>query len=539
MHGVQGSKNRTLLVFILLLTAQLCLFLFVTLRPFWVTPKGRVYIGLTGDTLAVNLIRQSKNNGLEVMNAFTTKPAIPTLGNLLYVLTGKIAYITNIDPVLMYQMTRIIGGMAIFGATYWLITLLLPDSLHLVALLFTLLVESGPLISDLISKPLGTWAPAWITQTILMRNFGPPTFVWAQVFTLTLFSFLLLSTRKPRAIYIPYIFLSAFMLTAISPSSAVTLVVCLLIPWLLYALATRKLQPTLPPISLTLIVITASALWIHTANADRSLWNLLVSGEHSWLPRGPILISFLQAFSLHIPPILALMLCIPEYWRRSTQTTRQTIMLMTSWTILPILLYAASAVDLISIPPGWTNWRVAPVALGILAALGIAAIQKAIKPLRFSVVCITISLAALLGFSLLTTYSYTVEAMNVQDTPDPSAYPTLGVWQSILTLASAPAGVGLLSLPIIGNSIPAYTPVRVFLGTSDGTSDWTERYTIARTFYEGTMNREEATQFLKQNNISYVFYGPEEKSLTRTTMFYPGILGSVFQNADVAIYSVR
>ena len=293
--GKSRSKNhRTILIFISLLITQLCLFLFLTLRPFWITPPGRIYIGLGTDSLAVNLIRQSKDGGFRMTNAFTTTPTPPTIGNLFYILIGKIAYVTNIDPVLIYQMTRIIGGMALFGATYWFITLLLPASLHLVALLFTLIVETGPLSTDFLVKPLNLWTPAWATQTMLMRNFGPPLLVWAQVFALALLCFILLSIRKPKIIYIPYILLLGFMATVTLPSYGVTLVVCLLVPWLMYAVITKRVQKTLPPIFLAIIVIVASAVWINTVFAHSSLWDLFAREEQSWLPSGPIFISFIQ-----------------------------------------------------------------------------------------------------------------------------------------------------------------------------------------------------------------------------------------------------
>ena len=212
---------------------------------------------------------------------------------------------------------------------------------------------------------------------------------------------------------------------------------------------------------------------------------------------------------------------------------------MSCWLILPVALFFVSASGWLPVPRGWISWNFSTLPLGILAALGIAAVQKAIKSLRFGILCITVFLSALLGLSLLLTHVYTIEKMEIQQHLEESVYPAVGVWQSIMTLANAPAGSGVLALPLMGNVVPAYTPVHVFLGKQDGTSDWVERRTFAYTFYQGNMTEKDAYQILKGNNISYVFYGPEEQSITQAGTFYPALLGIVFQNPEVTIYAVR
>ena len=131
------SRHRTIVVLISILSIELALFLFLTLRPFWITPAGHTYTAFAQDNVAVNIIHQSKD-GAWNMNNPTNTTSPKALGNFFYILTGKIALILSLDPILIYMMMRVTGGVALFGATYWLITLMLPETLHLIALILTL-----------------------------------------------------------------------------------------------------------------------------------------------------------------------------------------------------------------------------------------------------------------------------------------------------------------------------------------------------------------------------------------------------------------
>ena len=48
----------------------------------------------------------------------------------------------------------------------------------------------------------------------------------------------------------------------------------------------------------------------------------------------------------------------------------------------------------------------------------------------------------------------------------------------------------------------------------------------------------DARQVLTDNDIAYVFYGPDEQALTTTSEFYPSLLVPVYNNPTVTVFKV-
>ncbi len=90
-----------------------------------------------------------------------------------------------------------------------------------------------------------------------------------------------------------------------------------------------------------------------------------------------------------------------------------------------------------------------------------------------------------------------------------------------------------------GEIIPAYATVRTFLGETPGALDWDERYFEAVRFYSGLLTDSQARDILLRENISYVYWGQDEKEFFKTTALYPNILVPVFQNPAVTIFAQK
>ncbi len=89
-----------------------------------------------------------------------------------------------------------------------------------------------------------------------------------------------------------------------------------------------------------------------------------------------------------------------------------------------------------------------------------------------------------------------------------------------------------------GNIMAAYADVRIFLGAYHFPDFW-ERSAIAQKFFSGELTDEEARQTLHDNDISYVFYGPDEQSWNTTGTLYPDILTPIYTTATVTIFSIK
>ena len=90
-----------------------------------------------------------------------------------------------------------------------------------------------------------------------------------------------------------------------------------------------------------------------------------------------------------------------------------------------------------------------------------------------------------------------------------------------------------------GNYIPAYAGNYVYIGHAN-TPDEDEKEVIASTFFKGEMTVEEAKKWLKQERISYIFFGPQERDLggVADLKIKYDFLTPVYSNKKVVIYKI-
>jgi hypothetical protein len=118
-------------------------------------------------------------------------------------------------------------------------------------------------------------------------------------------------------------------------------------------------------------------------------------------------------------------------------------------------------------------------------------------------------------------------------------YPTQNLWNGIMALKDVPPYSHVMTLPRVGETMPALLAVRAYQGAPHSFADWFERRGLSHVFYTGEMPHEELIDLLKKNKISYVFLGPEEKYPVKTVEFYPDVLEIIYQNPEVTIYKVK
>ncbi len=104
--------------------------------------------------------------------------------------------------------------------------------------------------------------------------------------------------------------------------------------------------------------------------------------------------------------------------------------------------------------------------------------------------------------------------------------------------ANTPRDTVVLSKITAGSYIPAYSGNFVYLGHSGETPHYDERVPQVDRFFSGVMIEADAYRFLKEANINFVFYGPQEKeNATEDINRYP-FLKLVFNQPLVKVYEV-
>jgi hypothetical protein len=534
--------NRNLFLVLCILSIQLGLYLFLSHRTVQITPPGHVHGLLDLDLYYPDFIRQGARGAWSIFDAHTTVPTPNIYTYIFFVIAGKIAALGNIDPVVMYEITRITGGIALFFATYWLITLLLPKSFHLWAIIFTMAIDTSPQWSNMLVASMPS-------QTLIARHFGFPHHLWGETLGLILICLVIQAIKKPTAILLLFICSVGIFGTSTSPPYFVILMLCLFIPWLFYGIATKTFKKIGIPVLAAIISIIVAGLWIKFEFAKGPPWNAFTDVERSWFTTNSILIPFIQSFSLYYPFVLILALTLPFTWKKLSDSTRQTLFLTASWTMIPVPLIFLSHYSWFPIINGRIASDLSPVPIGILATISIYTFQKSAQTLRLPKGLMTSLLVVIMTLSLFLSLTYIKNTMRVQDFraspagqqeyPGWFTYPTKSLWEGMMSLKGIPPYSNVMVLPLVGEYLPALLPVRTYMATHHSFNNWWDRRDLAIRFYSGGMSETEVRKFLSDNVISYVFYGHEELTTTTSLTFYPDILETFFQNQEVTIFKVR
>jgi hypothetical protein len=101
-------------------------------------------------------------------------------------------------------------------------------------------------------------------------------------------------------------------------------------------------------------------------------------------------------------------------------------------------------------------------------------------------------------------------------------------------------GEGILASYRIANVLPAHTNKRVYLAHGFESPRAEERAEEVYSFFAGKMTGEEAVAFFKKANITYAFWGPEERAIARLTEI-PGksLMELVLEKQTVSLYKVK
>lgn len=527
------TLHRSFYIFLLVMSIQLTLYLFLTNRANALTPPGHVHTMMLVDTYYPDIIRQSKFGRWAVIDDHTTLPVPEVRGYVFFILAGKIAALFNIDPVYMYELLRITGAILVFLATYILITQLLPPTLHILAIVFTFVIDIAPI------------APNIFVMPNLATNFALPHHLWAEAMGLVLLYILFKAIRTPTLTLSVAIIILAFIGTVTLPSYFVILVACVFAPWLLYALVTKTFKHTFLPILIATLAILAAGLWIKYEFDKGPPWNALTAFEKSWWTTKEVIIPFIQSMTVFAPFIAALFILIPTNWSRWSKQIRQSVMLTASWSFLPIALIYIAQAPWFPIANGRIASDVSRVPFGILSAIGAWTVWQKI---RNSPVLRTLALSLFTLFITMSLYfsvTYFQQMLSDQDravSDEPYSwwlYPTNNLWNGIMSLKNLPAYSHLMIAPVIGELTTTYLPIRVYQAHPLSFVDWSIRRNLSIQFYSGTMDINDIRKLFRENAISYVFYGPEEKNDTITPTFYPDILEVIYQNPEVTIYKVK
>lgn len=172
------------------------------------------------------------------------------------------------------------------------------------------------------------------------------------------------------------------------------------------------------------------------------------------------------------------------------------------------------------------------VPLGILATITLFEVVK--KNIRY--------LLLIIFFAITVPQSIILSYQDYRESSTQQLYTNVfipkPVWNTIEFMRrNAAKNSIVLSDEYFGNLVPAFVPVVSYFGHSSITLNFFDKQKNVYNFYTQKMTDNEAFDFLNENNIKYVYFGPDEKRLGSDKLNY-SFLNNVFKEEDITLFQV-
>jgi hypothetical protein len=520
-----------LTIIILLFAIQFTLYEYMTLAPEWSAPPDTVYTRIYGyDAIYVSWMRQSALGAWAIRDQRTTAPIPSVYVYPLFIILGKIAGVTHIDSEQIYLLSKVVGGALAFIAIYILIAEFIPKASRATALLMLLGVEMGP-----------WWyvdAPILGLGTVL-RHFAVPHHTIGEAIG---FIFVILYYRNvydARRTRLIWLFILGFIGTSVLLPFMVPLFITLGLVFGAIALRRKVVRSYLVTSIIAGLSIAIPGLIYAYEFSLGPPWNNSAHMESVFYSTHDMMRQYGMSLFYYVPFFVLAIIFLPLIWGKLSRKLQDISILGFVGVCIPFLFWAV--LPYISFPIA--NWRFIdiyyPIYPGLVSLMGLFAAWKVIGAKgKWGKTLLIIFTGVIVVLSGYTTWNYTHQTVEERKIRWSNIFVPVPVWQAVQFFWSVPINSGILSLVHFGDIIADHAPVRVYVARAVY-ADFGERAALAQVFFSGTLSATAAHDFLKNNDISYVFYGPQERESTTVFPLYPMVLTDVFHTSGATVYKVK
>lgn len=169
----------------------------------------------------------------------------------------------------------------------------------------------------------------------------------------------------------------------------------------------------------------------------------------------------------------------------------------------------------------------------VLAAMGAVEVMRKNKRFALPLLFLLILLAPLSSFYVF--------RRRIADIPNLNRwmYLTVDEKKAFDFLETQPKERTVLASYRVSNHLPPHTNSWVYAGHEFQSPDFYARQKEVQRFYGGKMSEEEMKEWLKENNIQYVFYGQEERAINLGKSLSIFFLEEKFNTHGVIVYKVK
>jgi hypothetical protein len=443
-----------------------------------------------------------------------------------YLLFGHLAALLHLPLITAYHVARISGAVALIVAVDRLCRRLLPPELRRLALMLVIVGSGAGFLAQVLGNPslLGSRVEALDLHLPELTGWysilAIPHFAWATALIVMALLGLLQIAQRPHWRPVALTSLALIALTAIHPQMIPVIgLIWAAYQALLFAWGARPgwraVVAQALPFATTLPLLAYNA-WILFYDPTIAEW------AHQWRHQAPGPVSLV--ISLGLPLVLAVV-GLRVSWRQRDRG----LALMLVWPpLVAALLYLP---NMANIQRRLLDALYVPI--GILAAVGLRTLihrfgrsrARRIQALAVTTCCLSsvIVLAIALRFA---------------SGAFPEAYVPDDGWNAMQWLSSHhQENDRALSSPGVGQLLPAYAGVQVYVGHYSETLDYFQKIKQVQAILEPGTSATTVQSFLRANAITLVYWGPAESATGYEPAQQP-FLRRVYDGGSVAIYRV-
>jgi hypothetical protein len=513
------------------------------LFAYYASPAEQVFLGFLSNNddnqLYLSYMREGAQGAWLTTVRFTPEPHQPALLLPVYHVLGKVAALARLSNELVFHLARLIGGIGLLAAAYWLFAISLPSSMARKSAFLLVCFSSGlgwlltvAGLADRVWVPVDIRVPE--TSTFL-TVFTSPHFVLGVTFEILTFVFYLGASRH-RGYTIAAA--ACLLLLSITLVYNVIVVATVLVGYTVIRCIQRRRWwcpeaartvavglPCAPVVAYYYVLLNYVPFW------------RVVYGEHD-VVRSPDPVALVLGYGL----VFGLAVWGMIRWAKQRAWSAPRVLLTTWFAGNGLLLYAPLAFQG-KLLAGWHVGMCAIAAVGLHDGL-LPWLQRqrwawawmdrspqALSTARNVVLILTIPstlLVALIGFRVAVAEHYFPYFLPREDV------------EAVRWLAArTDAEDVLVSSYGIGNYWVAHSAGRSFLGHQFAVLEPQIKDREMRRFYSGEASDEELLQWVISHGITYVFYGSLERELGALQVEALSWLTPIYDQGGVAVYAVR
>lgn len=489
---------------------------FPTLYNWLNTPKGYWYPKNTSwfdawDTnFQVSYIRYGQRYGLALQNTYTTIPHKPVFIYQYYTGLGVANRLLKLDPFILFHLASIITSIFLILVSYFICRLFIKDTLYRISAFIIIVLGGGFAWVPYLSFSADNKIAGFTLVNALERGHDALiTFI-----TLLTFIFSYLYMRTPNKKYIIWAAATGIIgMTFHPPMFGLYLGTAFVLAFIHYK-ENKSIQLFVLPAVLSLALIVYALIVLSNLFSNPGFAGVV--GQNLFNVDS---LSIFLGFGFLSPFV---------FWSliNHEEKSKELFFLKVFFLVQLFFLFLPSGFHLY-FAKGLFVWGVLLGIYGVTSLINNPKIQRIV--LTFVVVT-----------SLMTRVDIFTSLVDAK-LNNPFFFLIDKEGEALSFMSTLPADSGILSLYRIGNYIPAHSDAKVYYGHKYQTPQGAEKLNLAKQFY---LSEDEKLQreFLKQNNIGYIYYGLEEKDLrekSKLTTDNPFPYFPVVYENDVAtIYSI-